>query len=173
MLQKTPYSFDVSVWEFFWPLMTGAVLVVARPGGHRDAGYVADLIAEERITTIHFVPPMLEAILEEPRFERCVSLTRVICSGEALTWDLQQRFFDRSRRRAAQLVWSDRSGRRRHLVGVPSRGGRHGRADRPADQQSRDLSVERGPAARAGRRARRAVDRRRGPRAAAIGGDRR
>jgi amino acid adenylation domain-containing protein/non-ribosomal peptide synthase protein (TIGR01720 family) len=97
VLQKTPYGFDVSVWEFFWPLMTGATLVVARPGGHRDAAYVADLIADERITTVHFVPPMLDAVLDEPRFDRCVSLTRVICSGEALTWDVQRRFFERSR----------------------------------------------------------------------------
>ncbi|WP_037827512.1 AMP-binding protein, partial [Streptomyces sp. NRRL B-1347] len=56
VVQKTPFGFDVSVWEFFWPLITGARLVVARPGGHRDAGYLAELIRRERVTVAHFVP---------------------------------------------------------------------------------------------------------------------
>src|SRR4030095_8891107 len=56
VLQKTPYSFDVSVWEFFWPLLVGARLVVARPGGHMDSGYIAEVIGREEITTLHFVP---------------------------------------------------------------------------------------------------------------------
>ena len=64
VLQKTPYSFDVSVWEFFWPLMTGAQLVVARPEGHRDPAYLAELIVEAGITTLHFVPSMLRVFLE-------------------------------------------------------------------------------------------------------------
>jgi amino acid adenylation domain-containing protein len=94
VLQKTPFSFDVSVWEFFWPLLTGARLVVARPLGHHDNAYLADLIAAERVTTIHFVPPMLQVFLEEPELKRtCASLRRVICSGEALSYDLQSRFF--------------------------------------------------------------------------------
>src|SRR5579859_2770717 len=63
VMQKTPFSFDVSVWEFFWPLMTGACMVVARPGGHRDPGYLAELIAKEKVTTLHFVPSMLHAFL--------------------------------------------------------------------------------------------------------------
>ncbi|MBV9790939.1 MAG: LLM class flavin-dependent oxidoreductase, partial [Chloroflexi bacterium] len=58
VLQKTPFSFDVSVWEFFWPLLTGATLVVAKPGGHQDSAYLVELIARERITTLHFVPSM-------------------------------------------------------------------------------------------------------------------
>ena len=62
ILQKTPYSFDVSVWEFFWPLVTGASLVFARPGGHRDPAYLAELIAQEGITTLHFVPSMLRVV---------------------------------------------------------------------------------------------------------------
>jgi amino acid adenylation domain-containing protein len=95
VLQKTPFSFDVSVWEFFWPLMTGATLVVARPGGHRDAGYLAGLIRDEAVTTVHFVPSMLQAFLAEP-VERCTTLRRVICSGEALPRDLQDRFLARS-----------------------------------------------------------------------------
>jgi amino acid adenylation domain-containing protein len=95
VLQKTPFSFDVSVWEFFWPLMTGARLVVARPGGHQDSGYLVRLIAEQRITTIHFVPSMLQIFLEEQGLARYTCLKRVICSGEALSFDLQERFFAR------------------------------------------------------------------------------
>jgi amino acid adenylation domain-containing protein len=95
VLQKTPYSFDVSVWEFFWPLITGARLVGARPGGHQDSGYLVRLVAEQRITTLHFVPSMLQVFLEEQDLESCDALTRVICSGEALSPQLQERFFAR------------------------------------------------------------------------------
>jgi amino acid adenylation domain-containing protein len=95
VLQKTPFSFDVSVWEFFWPLMTGARLVVAKPGGHKDSRYLAELIAEAHITTLHFVPPMLAAFLEEPGTKACNSLCRVICSGEALPLELMQRHYAR------------------------------------------------------------------------------
>ncbi len=96
VLQKTPFSFDVSVWEFFWPLLTGAGLVVAVPGGHKDGSYLAALIAREKITTLHFVPSMLAVFLEEEALETsCASLKRVICSGEALPYDLQERFFTR------------------------------------------------------------------------------
>jgi amino acid adenylation domain-containing protein/non-ribosomal peptide synthase protein (TIGR01720 family) len=84
VLQKTPASFDVSVWEFFWPLVTGATLVVARPGGHRDPAYLAELIASERITTVHFVPSMLGAFLAHADLSRCAGVRRVLCSGEAL-----------------------------------------------------------------------------------------
>jgi amino acid adenylation domain-containing protein len=94
VLQKTPFSFDVSVWEFFWPLLSGAKLVVARPGGHRDPAYLARVIEQERITTIHFVPSMLQAFLEQEGLGvSCASLKRVICSGEALPLELQRRFF--------------------------------------------------------------------------------
>ncbi|MEV6599790.1 amino acid adenylation domain-containing protein [Actinoplanes sp. NPDC051346] len=84
VLQKTPASFDVSVWEFFWPLLVGATLVVARPDGHRDPRYLAGLIHDERITTVHFVPSMLRAFLAEPTAAACTGLRRIICSGEAL-----------------------------------------------------------------------------------------
>jgi amino acid adenylation domain-containing protein/non-ribosomal peptide synthase protein (TIGR01720 family)/FkbM family methyltransferase len=100
VLQKTPYSFDVSVWEFFWPLLTGARLVLAQPGGHRDPAYLVKLIAEQRITTLHFVPSMLQVFLQEPGLERLDSLRTVVCSGEALSLELQQHFF---RRLACQL----------------------------------------------------------------------
>ncbi|MFI9820561.1 amino acid adenylation domain-containing protein [Streptomyces sp. NPDC052013] len=84
VLQKTPAGFDVSVWEFFWPLITGATLVVARPEGHRDPAYLARLIREQDIATVHFVPSMLQMFLEEPAAGRCTGLRRVLCSGEAL-----------------------------------------------------------------------------------------
>ncbi|RKH68395.1 amino acid adenylation domain-containing protein, partial [Corallococcus llansteffanensis] len=91
VLQKTPFSFDVSVWEFFWPLMTGARLVLARPGGHQDPAYLARLISDAGITTLHFVPSMLQVFLEEPGLEACTSLRRVVCSGEALPLELAER----------------------------------------------------------------------------------
>ncbi|MEI2583059.1 AMP-binding protein, partial [Scytonema sp. PRP1] len=74
VLQKTPFSFDVSVWEFFWPLITGARLVVAQPGGHRDSAYLVKLIAQQGITTLHFVPSMLQVFLQEQGLESCTSL---------------------------------------------------------------------------------------------------
>ena len=94
VLQKTPFSFDVSVWEFFWPLQTGARLVLAEPGGHRDSAYLVKLITEKQITVIHFVPSMLLIFLEDPGVQSCRSLRHVICSGEALPFDLQERFFE-------------------------------------------------------------------------------
>ncbi|MDX3451771.1 amino acid adenylation domain-containing protein [Streptomyces sp. ME02-8801-2C] len=92
VLQKTPSSFDVSVWEFFWPLITGAALVVARPEGHKDPVYLAGLIQEQSVTTVHFVPSMLQLFLEEPTAAGCLGLRRVMCSGEALPDELAQRF---------------------------------------------------------------------------------
>ncbi|MET7355750.1 amino acid adenylation domain-containing protein, partial [Streptomyces mirabilis] len=94
VLQKTPFGFDVSVWEFFWPLSVGAALVVARPDGHRDPAYLATLIREQQVTTAHFVPSMLEAFLAEPAAGECVSLRRMVCSGETLPLHVQQRFFE-------------------------------------------------------------------------------
>ncbi|MFV8133049.1 amino acid adenylation domain-containing protein [Streptomyces syringium] len=95
VLQKTPYTFDVSVWELFWPLMTGATLVLARPGGQRDPAYLAATVRAEHITTVHFVPSMLSVFLEDPAAADCTGLTRVVCSGEALPYDVQSRFFER------------------------------------------------------------------------------
>ena len=92
ILQKTPFSFDVSVWEFFWPLFTGATLVVASPEIHKDSEAIIDLIIQQEITTIHFVPSMLSAFLQGSKIEECSSLKRVICSGEALSYQLQKRF---------------------------------------------------------------------------------
>ena len=97
VLQKTPFSFDVSVWEFFWPLLAGARMVIARPEGHRDSAYLVDVIHRSQVTTAHFVPSMLRVFLEDDRLESCSSLRRVLCSGEALPYELQQRFFARLR----------------------------------------------------------------------------
>jgi amino acid adenylation domain-containing protein len=96
VLQKTPISFDVSVWEFFWPLLTGARLVLARPGGHQDSAYLAGLIRAEAITTLHFVPPMLRVLLDDADLSDCHALRRVICSGEALPPDLVTLFHARA-----------------------------------------------------------------------------
>jgi len=93
VLQKTPFSFDVSVWEFFWPLMTGARLVLAPPGAHRDGGSLLQLIEEQQITVMHFVPAMLRVWLNQRELEKCRSLRLVVCSGETLTFELQERFF--------------------------------------------------------------------------------
>ncbi|MGZ6505393.1 MAG: non-ribosomal peptide synthetase, partial [Tumebacillaceae bacterium] len=93
VLQKTPFSFDVSVWEFFWPLLTGARLVVARPEGHRDSHYLVETIQRYEITTLHFVPSMLQLFLEETGVEQCRSIRQVMTSGEALPYELQKRFF--------------------------------------------------------------------------------
>jgi amino acid adenylation domain-containing protein/FkbM family methyltransferase len=92
VLQKTPFTFDVSVWEFFWPLIVGARLVMARPGGHRDSLYLARTILERGITVVHFVPSMLRAFLQVSEARECVSLRHVICSGEALSADLSELF---------------------------------------------------------------------------------
>jgi amino acid adenylation domain-containing protein/non-ribosomal peptide synthase protein (TIGR01720 family) len=93
VLQKTPFSFDVSVWEFFWPLLTGARLVVAAPGAHREPARLIEIIGEYGISTLHFVPSMLQAFIHEPGVEACVGLKRIVCSGEALPLDAQQQVF--------------------------------------------------------------------------------
>ncbi|MCZ4584935.1 amino acid adenylation domain-containing protein, partial [Rhodococcus opacus] len=84
ILQKTPVTFDVSVWELFWPLIVGARLVIAEPDGHRDPAYLVNVIAENDVTTAHFVPSMLAVFTAEPAVTRCTSLRRVFASGEAL-----------------------------------------------------------------------------------------
>ena len=91
VLQKTPFSFDVSVWEFFWPLFTGSALVIAPPQAHKDTAWLAQAIAQQAITTLHFVPSMLGVFLEEPTLQTA-KLRRVICSGEALPAPLVRRF---------------------------------------------------------------------------------
>ncbi|WP_422631222.1 amino acid adenylation domain-containing protein [Rhodococcus opacus] len=84
VLQKTPVTFDVSVWELFWPLQTGARLVIAEPDGHRDPAYLERVIRAESVTTVHFVPSMLAVFLAGAHVDGCNSLRRVFTSGEAL-----------------------------------------------------------------------------------------
>ncbi|WP_432277954.1 non-ribosomal peptide synthase/polyketide synthase [Nocardia cyriacigeorgica] len=84
VIQKTPATFDVSVWEFFWPLQVGARLVVAKPDGHRDPAYLAQLMADEQVTTVHFVPSKLSVFVAEPLAAEYLGLRNVFASGEAL-----------------------------------------------------------------------------------------
>ena len=122
VLQKTPISFDVSVWELLWAVMVGGRLVMARPGGHREGRYLAEVIKREKVTTLHFVPSMLQAFLQEEGLEeKCRSVKRVISSGEALGWELQERFYERmgnKRSEAVQPVRADGSGDRCDVLGV-------------------------------------------------------
>jgi amino acid adenylation domain-containing protein len=92
VLQKTPYTFDASVWEFFLPLMCGATLVMARPGGHQDSRYLIEEVKRRGVTVLQLVPTMLRVMLEERGAGECVSLRRVFCGGEALTAELRERF---------------------------------------------------------------------------------
>lgn len=84
-IQKTPYTFDVSVWELILPFITGSKLVIAKPNGHKDANYLKELIAQKRVTVIHFVPSMLKAFLLEADENKGKSLSHIICSGEELS----------------------------------------------------------------------------------------
>lgn len=93
VLQKTPYSFDVSVWELFWPLIVGAQLVYAKPEGHKDPDYLRDIISQHNISTLHFVPTMLGIFLQTSGIDNCRSIRRVFCSGEALQLEHEKRFF--------------------------------------------------------------------------------
>ena len=95
VLQKTPFSFDVSAWEIFWPLLAGARLVMARPDGHRNPAYLSDAVRSEGVTTLHFVPSMMRAFLEVADASTCASLRRVFTSGEALPAGLVRLFHDR------------------------------------------------------------------------------
>ncbi|WP_327111080.1 amino acid adenylation domain-containing protein [Streptomyces sp. NBC_01341] len=93
--QKTPYTFDVSVWEFIWPLATGAELAFAAPDGHRDPAYLQSFLTERQVTVTHFVPSMLTEFLRRARPGSCPRLRAVMVSGEALGPDLVRRFFER------------------------------------------------------------------------------
>ncbi|WP_445356041.1 amino acid adenylation domain-containing protein [Microbulbifer sp. EKSA008] len=93
VLQKTPSSFDVSVWEFFWPLIRGAELVMAPPEAHRDPEHLLQIISKYQVTTMHFIPSMLAAMVDHldsqpSSVPLTKSLRRVFCSGEALSKEL-------------------------------------------------------------------------------------
>jgi amino acid adenylation domain-containing protein len=98
-LQKTPFGFDVSVWEFVWPLMVGSRMVMARPDGHKDPDYLAGVISEEGVTKLHFVPSMLSSMLANGGLSNCMTLRQVFCSGEALAPQQVSGFFE-------QCPWS-------------------------------------------------------------------
>lgn len=94
VLHKTSVGWDVSLLEFFWPLLAGARVVVAKPDGHRDPQYMAEIIGRHGVNFAHFVPSMLRVFLDTADLSRCGSLRQVIVSGEVLTADLQRRFFE-------------------------------------------------------------------------------
>ena len=94
VLQKTPISFDASIWELFVPLLAGAQVVLARPGGHQDSAYLVRAIADQRVTVFQSVPSLLRVLLEEPGLSECRSLRRVFCGGEALAGDLPRRLME-------------------------------------------------------------------------------
>ncbi|MGY2376657.1 non-ribosomal peptide synthetase [Pseudomonas sp. SDO524_S393] len=91
LMQKAPISFDVSVWECFWPLITGCRLVLAGPGEHRDPHRIAQLVQQHGVTTLHFVPPLLQLFIDEPLAAECTSLRRLFSGGEALPAELRNR----------------------------------------------------------------------------------
>ncbi|MFG1794510.1 amino acid adenylation domain-containing protein [Nocardia sp. NPDC049149] len=92
VLHKTPTTFDSAAWELFWPLQTGASIVVAAPDGHRDPDYLARTIGEYGVSTVHFVPSMLDAFLESSTTTTQPTLRRVFAAGEALSGDTAARF---------------------------------------------------------------------------------
>ena len=92
VLQKSSWSFDVSLWEIFAPLVAGARLVLAEPGGEMDPAYLVRTIAAQRVTVMDFVPSLLALFLEEPGLEALSSLRRVTCGGEALPAEVAARF---------------------------------------------------------------------------------
>jgi acyl-coenzyme A synthetase/AMP-(fatty) acid ligase len=94
--QKTPYSFDASLWEFFVPWMVGATLVMAQPGGHQDSSYLCSFIQQEAITILQLVPSMLHVLVQERDFASCTSLRHMFCGGEILPLETLRRFYSLS-----------------------------------------------------------------------------
>ncbi|MFP4976673.1 amino acid adenylation domain-containing protein [Paenibacillus sp. CN-4] len=129
VLQKTPLTFDVAVWELLWPLLHGAELVLARPEKQHDPEYIGNIIVERQITTIHFVPAILKLFIDSYRVERCISLKNVICSGEELSTALRDSFFSKSgahlfnlygpAEAAIDVTWWDCAEKKDHLSSVP------------------------------------------------------
>jgi amino acid adenylation domain-containing protein len=93
VFQKTPFSFDASVWEFYAPLLTGGRLIIAQPGGHQDSAYLVETIIDERITTLQVVPLLLRMLLDERGLADCKSLKRVFSGGDVLTTNLKTKLF--------------------------------------------------------------------------------
>ncbi|HYH46977.1 MAG TPA: amino acid adenylation domain-containing protein, partial [Thermoanaerobaculia bacterium] len=103
VLQKTPFSFDASIWELFCPLLAGACLVVARPSGHQDGEYLIQALVSREITVLQLVPSALRMLLEVPGLEAAAGLARLFCGGEALAGDLVETFRQRSRAQVVNL----------------------------------------------------------------------
>ncbi len=129
VLQKTPFSFDASVWEFYAPLIAGAQLVMARPGGQQDTAYLVDAIIRHHITEVQLVPTLLRMLLDEQGFDACRSLRRVFCGGEALPVDLAQRLCARlpvsvhnlygpTETTIESITWTYVHERHRHIVPI-------------------------------------------------------
>ena len=95
VMQKTPYTFDVSVWEFFWSFAVGSTLVVAEPGGHVAMRYLYTLMDEHRVTYLHFVPSVLRLFLMLPELDK-LPIKKLFCSGEALGFDSVERFYEKA-----------------------------------------------------------------------------
>src|SRR5690606_8088824 len=129
LLQKTPYTFDVSVGEFLWPLFVDARLIVAGPGVHREPSVLGSLASRERVPALHCVPSLLEAAIEQAEPCGSSALRRVLCSGEALSSSLASRFFERSKAElhnlygpteaAIDVTWERCEGSRPVTIGRP------------------------------------------------------
>ena len=140
VLQKTPFSFDVSVWEFFWPLIAGARLVLARPGGHREPSYLAHLIQDAGITVVHFVPSMLQVFLDEPDLEAVLpDAASCIYQRRGASGAGGQAMPEPARVPAAQSLRADRGRRGSDVLGMPGRRPARSRPHRQADRQHEDL----------------------------------
>jgi len=94
VIQKTPYSFDASVWEIYAPLITDATLVIARNGGHKDCKYLTDLIISNQITAVKLAPSLLRMLVEEPQLNECTCIKHVFCGSEVLPQELVKRFYN-------------------------------------------------------------------------------
>ncbi|CAM2069491.1 Amino acid adenylation domain-containing protein [Sulfidibacter corallicola] len=104
VLQKTPFTFDASVWEFWAPLLSGAQLVLAPAGAHADLNAMIDIVREAGITVLQLVPSIAQLLFDLPDFAGCTSLRRIFCGGEPLTPSLQQVFFQASGTVQADLI---------------------------------------------------------------------
>lgn len=92
-LQNAPFTFDISVWEIFLPLISGFELAIVKPGGHMDSAYLVNLIHKKEITILQLVPSMLRVLMEDPDLKSVTSLKEVICCGEVLPVDIKNKFY--------------------------------------------------------------------------------
>ena len=95
VLQVASFSFDIALWELLGPLLAGASVILARHGGQQDPGYLLSLMVEQQITVAHFVPSLLQVLVEDERLTHCTALRGVFCGGEAVPADLPERVFAR------------------------------------------------------------------------------